>query len=98
MMTPTSSHPIVVPLDERELLRQERVRHLLLDTVGGSLRRQQVMAQHLTTVLDVACGTGTWALDIATLYPFLHVTGIDGHAPSIAYAQRLADERALNRV
>ena len=87
-----------MPVAERELLQQSQVRRLLFDAVGSSFRRQQVIAQHLTTVLDVACGTGTWALDIAASYPFLHITGIDGHASSIAYVQRLAGERGLHQV
>ena len=97
-MTHILSFPTAVPLEECELLRHSQARRLLLDAAGGSLRRQQMLAQHLPTVLDVACSTGIWAFDTATRYPFLHITGIDRHAPSITYAQRRAEEQGQHQV
>ncbi len=89
------AHLRVSPIEERELMRQVQVTRLLLEEMGGSLPCEQMTAQHLTTVLDVACGAGGWALDVAQVYSFLDVTGIDLLATSVAYAHRLANEGGL---
>lgn len=85
-------------IEERELLRQFQVTRLLLEEMGGSLPREQVMTEQLTTVLDVACGTGGPALDVAQTYPALHVTGVDSNGQYVAFAQRLAGEGGLVNV
>lgn len=86
--------PIVSP-EERELARQLEVSRFVLEQMGGSLPRAQVATRPLTSVLDVACGAGGWALDVAEQYPMLQVTGIDYRESQVAYAQRLANERGL---
>ena len=87
-----------LPVEERELVRQLQVTRLLLEEMGGSLPRELLPAKPLRTVLDVACGAGGWALDVAQTYPSLRVTGIDSSEPHVAYAQRLATEGGLVNV
>lgn len=41
-------------------------------------------------VLDLACGTGTLAIQIKQRYPHLHVVGIDGDSEVLAIASRKA--------
>ena len=94
MMKHVFTPPIVSP-EERELARQLEVSRFVLEQMGGSLPRQQVATRPLTSVLDVACGAGGWALDVAERYPMLQVTGIDQREAQVAYAQRLANERGL---
>src|SRR5580765_4630849 len=38
-------------------------------------------------VLDVICGSGTWALDVGQKYPHVQVIGIDSRPAMIRYAQ-----------
>ncbi len=89
----TSSPTLTV--EERELARQLDVTRFLLEQMGGSLPREQMTTKQLTTVLDVACGAGGWALDAAERNFGLQVTGIDRSESHVSYAQRLANERGL---
>jgi ubiquinone/menaquinone biosynthesis C-methylase UbiE len=41
-------------------------------------------------VLDIGCGPGGWALEVAKAYPQIEVTGIDISVPMIEYAQSIA--------
>jgi ubiquinone/menaquinone biosynthesis C-methylase UbiE len=85
----------IISSEERELARQLEVSRFVLEQMGGSLPREQVTTKQLTTVLDVACGAGGWALDAAERYFGLQVTGVDRSEQHVAYAQRLANERGL---
>ena len=86
---------LVSPVEERELERQQHLSRLLLEEMGGCLPREQMRAKRLMTVLDVACGTGGWALELAQTFPALHVTGLDLSEPHVRYAQRRATEDGL---
>jgi ubiquinone/menaquinone biosynthesis C-methylase UbiE len=46
-------------------------------------------------ILDIACGPGGWALDVAYAFPHLHVEGIDTSRMVIEYAR--ASARSQNR-
>ncbi len=87
--------PTPAPVEERELIRQLQVTRLLLEEMGGSLPREHVAAKSLETVLDVVCGAGGWALDVAQRNPTIRVTGLDSSELHIVYAQRLANEGGL---
>lgn len=71
----------------------ERARLVLLDrmineTMGGPLaeqKREQI--QRLQCVLDIGCGPGGWALDLARTYGHLQVIGIDNSTTMIAQAR-----------
>jgi ubiquinone/menaquinone biosynthesis C-methylase UbiE len=89
---------LVSPVEERELERQRHLTRLLLEEMGGCLPREQMRAKHLMTVLDVACGAGGWALEMAQTTPALHVTGLDLSEPHMRYAQRRATEDRLVNV
>lgn len=86
---------LVSTVEERELERQRHLTRLLLEEMGGGLPRDQMWAKHPMTVLDVACGTGGWALELAQTFPALHVTGLDLSESHVRYAQRRATEDGL---
>jgi SAM-dependent methyltransferase len=50
------------------------------------------------TILDVGCGPGRWALDVAADRPKAHVTGIDLSADMVNYAKARARTQKLNNV
>ena len=89
------SPPPIVSYEEQELAQQLGVSRFVLDAMGGSLPFQHIVASQLTTALDVVCRCGSWALDVAATYPFLHVTGIDTSGLCVAYAQCLANAQGL---
>ena len=89
------SSPSLDPLDERELVRQLHLTDRLFKELGGSVPPEQVDLTQVRTALDVACGVGGWALDLAQAYPHITVTGIDTSNSSIEAAQRLGGEGGL---
>jgi SAM-dependent methyltransferase len=72
------------------------VQALLTKLLGGLLPPELSLAAR-ARVLDVACGAGNWALDLAFACPALSVVGVDwdtaliGHARASARVQRLAN-------
>jgi len=72
------------------------VQALLTKLLGGLLPPGLSLAAK-ARVLDIACGAGNWALDLAFAYPALSVVGVDrdaaliGHALASARVQRLAN-------
>ena len=51
-----------------------------------------------TSILDVGCGPGRWALDVAADRPEAHVTGIDLSADMMDYANARARTQRLNNI
>lgn len=49
-------------------------------------------------VLDLACGPGGWALNVATVYPNMQVIGVDISRIMIEYAQAQAHVRRLQNI
>ena len=72
------------------------VQALLTKLLGGLLPPGLSLAAK-AQVLDIACGAGNWALDLAFACPALSVVGVDrdaaliGHAQASARVQRLAN-------
>ncbi len=72
------------------------VQALLTKLLGGLLPPGLLLAA-TARVLDVACGAGNWALDLAFACPALSVVGVDrdaemiGHARASARVQHLAN-------
>jgi ubiquinone/menaquinone biosynthesis C-methylase UbiE len=62
----------------------------LINQSMGGLLAEQPSLQGISRVLDIGCGAGGWALDVAAAFPTWHVEGIDGSANAIEYAQMLA--------
>jgi SAM-dependent methyltransferase len=54
-----------------------RFLHTLLQRETGTILSQSIPLQELKRVLDIFCGPGMWAIDLARAYPALQVTGID---------------------
>ena len=74
---------------EEELIRLTEQDRLVTASMGGVLA-EQANPGEFRRVLDVACGTGSWAIDMARTYPELSLVGIDIHPGIIAYAREQA--------
>ena len=76
------------------LIEQDR----LFTRAMGGLLAEQTDISHVRQVLDVACGPGGWALELAERYPHLQVVGIDIDAGMIEYARAMAHVGRLGNV
>lgn len=52
----------------------------------------------ISNLLDIACGPGGWALEVARAYPQMHVIGVDISQTMIRYADALADSRGYGNI
>src|SRR6266699_4163204 len=78
------------------LLYQDR---LLTEQMGGLLAEQDpATLTRLNHVLDVACGPGGWALDMAFAHREVQITGIDISEPMVRYALTHASELGSTNV
>lgn len=55
-----------------------------------SLLPTEIPIRHMRSVLDVGCGTGEWACEIAQKYPHLHINGLDTSTSSLEQAMQRA--------
>jgi ubiquinone/menaquinone biosynthesis C-methylase UbiE len=72
-------------VENARLLVQDR---LIKEILGGLIPEQnEKYLQKLHSVLDIGCGPGGWALDIAKNYAHINVVGIDNSKTMIAHAR-----------
>lgn len=76
MANATRSVVYMLPTDEPEAERLNYQHWLLLETFGG-LFRAPLEGSQVLRVLDIGCGTGNWAIDLAKQHPNATVIGID---------------------
>jgi ubiquinone/menaquinone biosynthesis C-methylase UbiE len=71
--------------------------HLLTQGMGGLLaERNDISTMH--DILDIACGPGGWALDVAYTYSHIKVVGIDMSQRMVEYARTQAWAQGLDNV
>ncbi len=63
-------------------------------SIGGLLPEISSVSG-ISRVLDVGCGPGAWALDMAATHPHMQIVGIDPQAEAIDYAGLLAKAEGL---
>jgi ubiquinone/menaquinone biosynthesis C-methylase UbiE len=73
-----------------EMVRLNRQAALVTQEMGGELAEQQEIAA-FNDVLDLACGPGEWAMQVARSSPHFQVVGVDKSRRMIAYAQAKAE-------
>lgn len=83
------------PENVAEMARLINQSRLLTQCLGG-LFPEEIDLAHLDNVLDIACGPGGWALDVAHGYPYMQITGVDISKLTTEFAQYMARERALS--
>lgn len=64
--------------------------HTLITKSRGELFPEQVASGDMLDILDIACATGGWVIDVAQKYPDAEVTGIDISNRMVEYAQAYA--------
>jgi ubiquinone/menaquinone biosynthesis C-methylase UbiE len=99
-MTPESSNTKTYIFDSdssAEMARLINLDHFMTQSMGGSLSGIDNPSS-LHHVLDVACGPGGWALDVAHTLPQAEIAGIDISKPMIDYAYARAQSLLLTNV
>ncbi len=99
---PTSLPPredtyFIDPEDATEMARLLLQARLISQNMG-SLLPKGIELEKVHDVLDMACGPGGWAIDVAFKYPEMQVTGVDISQQMIAYASSLAQVQRLENV
>ena len=82
------SYPIEAE-NAAEMGRLSRQSRIATQVLGGHVPHTLDLSQ-FHHVLDVACGPGTWALDVAQDYPQTQVTGFDISRLMVDYANSIA--------
>lgn len=80
-----------IAAETARLIKQDR---LLTECLGGVFA-EGVDLSKATAVLDLACGPGSWVLDVAFAYPHLQVVGVDLSLTTIEYARARALTQCL---
>jgi ubiquinone/menaquinone biosynthesis C-methylase UbiE len=71
--------------------------HRFITEYGGGLLPGDLPLARIQSTLDVGCGPGSWAIDVAAAHPDMQVTGIDISAKMVEYAGlQAAEERLMN--
>ncbi|PNY28067.1 mRNA 3'-end-processing protein YTH1 [Tolypocladium capitatum] len=65
-----------LPNDRREQQREEANHAMMLELTGGHLLYSDI-GEHPQKIIDIGTGTGSWAIDVADLYPSASVIGTD---------------------
>lgn len=78
-----------------EMARLTNQARVLTSYMGGLFPRN-VDLSRIRMVLDIGCGPGDWALDVAQTYPGMEVTGIDLSTNMIEYAQTSVEAQRLS--
>ncbi|MBV9229166.1 MAG: methyltransferase domain-containing protein [Chloroflexi bacterium] len=79
-----------------EMARQMLHDHLLTRAMGGPLP-EPIDSSQIYQVLDIACGSGGWILDLMAQYPHMRGVGIDISQLMIEYATSLVKSQGLSQ-
>lgn len=83
--------PDLLPKDDQEINRLDFQHHLLRYTLRGNFAAP---ISQPASILDVGCGTGRWAIEMAGLFPTANIIGLDIVPPSSrvpGYSERLPE-------
>jgi 2-polyprenyl-3-methyl-5-hydroxy-6-metoxy-1,4-benzoquinol methylase len=61
--------------------------------MGGVFAERAGDLAGIRHILDLGCGSGTWAMDVAQHYPDVEVTGVDINASLIPYVRAHSEVR-----
>ena len=99
----TDSHPPKKKPGDTYVMDQENVAEMarlvdqdrLITEAMGGLFPSQLDVAPLHDILDIACGPGGWAIEVAMTYPHKQVSGIDISRLMVAYARMQAVAQEL---
>ncbi len=80
-----------------EIARQMSQEPLLLQAMGG-LFTEKADFSDVHYLLDIYCGAGSWALEMAFYHPEIDIVGIDSNQHMIEYARAQAKVQGLDNI
>jgi ubiquinone/menaquinone biosynthesis C-methylase UbiE len=89
---------LIDPACGAELMRQSRLHQLLSLHLAGALLPSGYDVNGMQRMLDLACGPGDWALDLASAGSEREVIGIDVCPAAIAHARMQAHALGLENI
>ena len=93
-----STYVIYDKQQKNEILRLTEQDHVVTRGTGGVLAEQADPAA-FHHILDVACGPGSWLMEVAQTYPTTSLVGIDISQRMIEYARsQVEDKHLIDRV
>lgn len=92
-----SGNYVINPESGTEMARLMYQDRLVTKQLGG-LFPSGIDLTSVSDILDIACGPGGWALDLARLYPTINVKAFDCSHIMIDYAQAQARTQKLNNL
>src|SRR5581483_11951284 len=100
--TPESSRPsengyVLDPESATEMARLLLQDRLINETVGGLFPERENL-DGIERILDIVCGPGGWALDLARSYPKKEITGIDISERMLTYAKEQKKLHGLKNI
>lgn len=85
------------PENAAEMARLMKQSRFFTRSMGG-LFPERTDLEHIRNILDVACGPGAWALDVASTFAHTQITGVDLSRLMIDYARAQAWDLELQNV
>lgn len=92
---PATNSYFTDPESASEMARLTKQAHLLTEVMGGPLSEHSDLTD-VHNILDLACGPGAWALEVAATHRDKQVTGVDVSQLMIDYANFQASQHAIN--
>ncbi len=90
---------VLDPESPAEMARLTNQGRFITKAMGGPLAEQtQETRDRLEHVIDLACGPGGWALDLAFTYQHMEVAGVDISRTMVDYANAQAQAQQLDNV
>lgn len=82
--------------NKKEELNRLTIQDRMVTTAMGGVLPEQPDPTVFSRVLDVACGTGGWLIEVAQTYPQMSLAGIDISRQMIKYAQTQAEDHQVD--
>jgi ubiquinone/menaquinone biosynthesis C-methylase UbiE len=93
-----SEHSYVFDSESASEIARLLERDEFLTKAMGEPFPERIDLEGVTRILDIGCGTGGWALDVASSYPSIEVVGIDISEAMLTSARDKAQQRQLLNV
>src|SRR5581483_9239110 len=97
--SPRGEHPstyFVQDRENQEELERVRIQDQMITSAMGGVLPEQTDRTRFQRVLDVACGTGGWLIEMARQNPQMSLIGIDVSKRMIDYAREQAGVARVN--
>ncbi len=96
--SPTPPNTYIIDIESAaETARLVEQDKLFTEAMGGLFPEQPDLSS-VERILDLACGPGKWAVDVAFTYPDWIVTGVDLSRTMIKYARAIAQSQGISNV